>query len=104
MKKAKILFSVITTICLFIACSSDDDGNNNTILSTEKQIISFQFLAADHTDLTSDITAIINESAKTITATVPHGTDVTTLFPEIEISEGASISPMGEQNFTNPVT
>src|SRR5690606_20899385 len=104
MKKAKILFSVIPTVCIFIACSSDDDGGSNTILSTEKQIISFQFLAADNTYLTSNISAIVNESAKTITATVPNGTDVTNLIPEIDISEGATITPMGEQNFTDPVT
>jgi hypothetical protein len=57
-------------------------------------------------DLDPVVTGDINEGTKTITATVPYGTDVTALVPTIEISEGASIFPAAEtpQDFTDSVT
>ena len=36
--------------------------------------------------------------------TVPYGTDVTSLLPEFEISEGATISPDTAQDFTEAVS
>jgi subtilisin family serine protease len=47
----------------------------------------------------------INESAKTISLSVPFGTNITSLVPNIEIT-GASVSPASgvAKNFTNPVT
>ena len=48
-------------------------------------------------------TGVINESTHTIAVTVPYGTNVTALTPTITHT-GASISPTGAQNFTNPVT
>ena len=45
----------------------------------------------------------VNEGAKTIAVTVPFGTDVTSLTPSITHT-GASVSPSGAQDFTNPVT
>lgn len=45
----------------------------------------------------------IDESAGTITLTLPYGTDVTALTPAITHT-GASVSPTGAQNFTSPVT
>jgi peptidoglycan/xylan/chitin deacetylase (PgdA/CDA1 family) len=48
-------------------------------------------------------TGIINETAHTIAVTVPYGTVITLLIPTI-IHSGASVSPSGAQNFTNPVT
>ena len=52
-----------------------------------------------------DVEGEINEIAKTVTLTMPEGTDVTELVPTIEVSEGATVSPdSGEaQDFTNPV-
>jgi hypothetical protein len=50
-------------------------------------------------------TGNINEGAKTITVTVPYGTDVTGLIPTITVSPGASVNPASgaAQDFTNPV-
>jgi hypothetical protein len=45
----------------------------------------------------------INEGAGTIAVTVPYGTSITSIAPEITHT-GASISPTAAQNFTNPVT
>jgi hypothetical protein len=52
------------------------------------------------------IAGTIDEGAKTISAEVPNGTDLTSLSPTIVISDKATISPASgaSQDFTNPVT
>lgn len=90
MKKAfKTLCLVLATVALFASCKKE---------STEKRIISFQFAKPA-------AIATINEEAKTVTASVPEGTDLTTLVPVITISEKATISPASGTivDFTNPV-
>lgn len=66
--------------------------------SNEKQIRSFCFY-------NPEVEAMIMESEKTITASMPCGTDVTALEPVITISEKASVNPASglPQDFTNPV-
>ncbi len=61
--------------------------------SNAKEIISFVFTAADNETLSEDVKAEIDEEAKTITAEMPFGTDVTALKPVIEISEKAGAAP-----------
>lgn len=100
LKSIIILLTVITSI----SCSNDDDGATSHTLSNEKQITGFSFLAAENPALSDDVTASINETIQTINVDVPNGTDVTALSPDIEISAGALISPVGEQDFTAPVT
>lgn len=48
----------------------------------------------------------INKTNMSITLQLPVGTDITRLAPEINISEGAKVSPASREviNFTNPVT
>ncbi|MFB3389792.1 DUF4960 domain-containing protein [Flavobacterium sp. LAR06] len=50
--------------------------------------------------------ATVNDVSKTITMTLPEGTNLTALKPIIELTEGVSISPASGQtiDFTNPVT
>ncbi len=68
--------------------------------SKDKKILTFQF-----TSVTPVVSAVVNESAKTITADLPIGTNVTNLVTAISISDKASISPASgaPQNFANPV-
>ncbi|WP_396590953.1 leucine-rich repeat domain-containing protein [Allomuricauda sp. R78024] len=61
--------------------------------SDAKTITSFQFLTKDNETLSEDVKAEIDEEAKTITAEMPFGTDVTALKPVIEISEKAGAAP-----------
>jgi hypothetical protein len=83
-------------------CKDDDHdpegppGNE----SNAKSVTAFAFQA-----LTPVATGTINEAAKTITLTVPYGTNVTALVPTIAISAEATIAPASgaAQNFTNPV-
>lgn len=67
--------------------------------SNEKRIIRFSFT-------TPSVTALINESDKTIEAIVPSGTNVRSLTPAIIVSDKATVYPASgvSRDFTNPVT
>src|SRR5690606_25439241 len=94
-------------LCIGItSCSSDDDGGdtNETPKSNAKAITGFKFNASNNENLDENIAAVINENDKTITAAVPYGTDITSLVPTIEVSEGATVSPEGGQDFSSEVT
>jgi hypothetical protein len=66
--------------------------------SAAKVITSFSFV-------TPPAVGVINESAGTISVTVPYGTNVTALTPII-LGSGVSLSPASgiTRNFTNPLT
>lgn len=66
--------------------------------SSEKKILSFSFVSPA-------VEAVITESAKTIVATVPEGTAVTSMVPVITVSEKATVNPASgiPMDFTNPV-
>lgn len=53
----------------------------------------------------NDLDATINNTNKTISLTMPEGTDLTALSPVIELSEGVAITPASGTaiDFTNPV-
>ncbi len=61
--------------------------------SSEKDILSFTI---------AGVNATINGTD--ITATVSHGTAISSLTPSISISAKAMVTPQGAQNFTNPVS
>ena len=71
--------------------------------NTEAKIVSFVFLAENNAALDEDVTAVIDEETKTITTLMPYGTNMTSLLPDIEISEDASINPEGSGDFSNEV-
>lgn len=66
-------------------------------LNTENDIVSFEL-----NEQTGD--AAIDISNHAVSIEVTNGTDVSNLNPTITISDGATISPSGAQDFTNPVT
>ncbi|WP_423999391.1 leucine-rich repeat domain-containing protein [Maribacter sp. IgM3_T14_3] len=104
MKKSYIyiVFSII--IFIIASCSKDDSEIvQEPVKSNAKQILSFVFRAEDNAALNEDIEAIINEDSKLINTTVPYGTNITELIPSITISESASITPTGIQNFTSVI-
>ncbi|MEF3310731.1 DUF5018 domain-containing protein [Paenibacillus sp. GYB004] len=70
----------------------------NVAASPAKEITGFSFA-------TPAVTGTVNEASRTISVTVPYGTNVTSLTPTIAHT-GASISPTSgvPQNFTSPVT
>jgi hypothetical protein len=72
-----------------------------TIYSSAKAITGFAF-----NGLTPAVTGTINETSKTITATVPAGTNRTALVPTITVSANATVSPLSgvATDFTSAVT
>ncbi|UOB19186.1 leucine-rich repeat domain-containing protein [Abyssalbus ytuae] len=96
-----VLLFVAGGICI-TSCNKDDD--NPSPKSDAKQILSFVFKAANNKALNEDVTAEINQEDKTIAATVPFGTELTSLLPEVKISEKAAVSPTGTRDFSNEVT
>jgi len=65
--------------------------------SSEKAITAFSFANLS-------ATVAISESTRTISVTVPNGTNVIGLTPTVTVSQKADYTPKGAQNFTNSVT
>ncbi|GAA4298269.1 DUF4960 domain-containing protein [Aestuariibaculum suncheonense] len=68
----------------------------NVKVQTQKPISSFKI---------NDLNASINHNSKIISLTLPEGTDLTSLEPTIEVTEGVSITPGSGAvtDFSNPV-
>lgn len=56
--------------------------------NSDRSILSFKF-----SKLTPEVVGVVDEASKTVTLTVPYGTDVKTLVPTITVSEGATLLP-----------
>ncbi len=95
----------ILLIVLICACSSDDNsgGNNSPEESNEKQITGFAFNTSNNSELDTNVIGTINQDERSISVIVPYGTEITSLIPTIQVSNGASYSPTGAQNFINSV-
>jgi hypothetical protein len=87
-----LVAGLVTMSCLH-SCSDEEDS----VKSSEKEITEFTI---------NTVKGSIDRTAKTITFTLPAGTDVTTLTPTITVSGKATVSPKSgvTQNFTNVVT
>ncbi len=90
---------------IYTVTAADASTQNYTVTVTvqaspEKQITAFNF-----NSLSPVVTGTINESAKTISLTVPYGTNITSIAPTI-VHTGASVSPASSinNNFSSPVT
>ncbi|MBS9463378.1 DUF5018 domain-containing protein [Flagellimonas sp. 389] len=90
-----------------------EDGSTNkytvTVIigkSSAKAITGFKFLAADNDGLSNDVDAVVDEEAKTISATLPFGVNLSALVPALTLSEGASSAPVNKTvtDFTKMVT
>ena len=67
---SKLLVALLALVVVATSCNKE---------SSEKKILSFSFV-------TPAVEAVVTESAKTIVAVVPFGTDVTALVPSPELS------------------
>ena len=88
-KLSKVFIITLAAITMLASCQRE---------SSEKKILEFKFASPA-------VTAEITESAKTIVAVVPEGTNVTSLVPIITISDKATVVPASGTvvDFTNPV-
>ena len=90
-KLSKILVVMLVIAASLTGCQKKE--------SSEKKILSFSFVSPA-------VEAVITESAKTIVATVPDGTSVTSMIPIITVSDKATVNPASgiPMDFTNPVS
>ncbi|MFV0390866.1 MAG: DUF5018 domain-containing protein [Paludibacteraceae bacterium] len=96
--KSKLTIFATVALCVSFICSCD--SGNDPKFSSENEIKSFII-----SNLNPQITGVINQSAKTVTVSVPYNTNLTTLVPIITTSEKSTVSPISAvvQDFTNPV-
>ncbi len=102
----KYLLLMCVLIFLSFGCqdnSLSDSGDGE--VNNYNSITAFSFLATDNSELSADVAGLIEGVGKTISLTVPSGTDVTTLVPAISII-GSSVSPASDvtTDYTNPVS
>ncbi len=76
--------SALMLSLLFVCCSNTDDQ------LTEKKILSFEISSSDGAFQT---TATIHQESLQITATIPSEVDLSTLIPQISVSQGARVFP-----------
>ncbi|UXP32015.1 DUF5018 domain-containing protein [Reichenbachiella agarivorans] len=95
MKKILYRFSIVLlSTILIVSCGKDDDPVDEK--SSAKSITAFSV---------STVSAEIVESNRTISISLPYGTDITALTPTIAVSPEALVSPESGvvQDFTDPV-
>ncbi|MHC1777112.1 MAG: DUF4960 domain-containing protein [Lentimicrobium sp.] len=97
MKKMKTQLFWVTMILVAITLVSSCKKEDDKVDPGDAFIISFKI---------GDVVATINESAKTITADLAPGTDLSALQPVIVLSAGATVTPASGTtvDFTNPAT
>lgn len=76
------------------------------LLTLEPEIQFFMFAAADNPELTTDVFGEINPDDLSIAVTLPAGTSINALIPQIGIPLGVITDPIGGEptDFTNPVS
>src|SRR5574344_1363036 len=98
-----------TAVILFLASSCQQPVDSAK--SSEKQLTAFSFTAAANSVLTADVTGTIDQTAHTVSVTVPSGTAVTALVATFTCSDKAAVtvtstaqtSGTTANNFTNAV-
>jgi hypothetical protein len=102
-----------TNPVVYTVVAEDGSVSNYTVTVTKaaasslKQLLTFQFAG-----LTPAVTGTINETAKTVSVTVPYGTNVTALIATftssplstVKVGTTAQVSGTTANNFTSPVT
>ena len=89
-------------ILVILSCNDDDLQSN----SNKYNILNFSFSENINTNLSQDVIGEIDHNARTISLKLPFNTDGTELIPNVELPEGASISPNVDESidFSKPVT
>lgn len=104
MKKRHVNLWAILFLIIITSCGKDDGAIiEEPTKSNAKQITTFLFRADINTALEMDINASINETSKVIAATMPYGTDVSALKPEISVSEKAEANNSSFNDFSSIV-
>ncbi len=105
-----VTFFITVLLLAGISCSENDAPA--TPKSSEAKLISFDFKATSNTGLLQDVSGVVDESAKTVTVTLPPFTSLNNLIATFSISSksscrvGTTIQQNGTtvNNFTSPVS
>lgn len=103
-------FNILNNPTLSCVTVDDVEYSETNWTDVDEHIIFSSDCSNDATDITaydqvgSVSDASIDDENHTVTLEMLFGSDVTSLSPSITISDGASISPEGPQDFTSPVT
>ena len=79
---------MLATFTILLSACQETTFNEGPFVSKRTQLLSFEF-----PNLETPVEATINEETKRITATLPFGTDLTSLTPTITVSNRATVSP-----------
>lgn len=107
----------IFLLLLLAGCSSDDSDSgpykgpgsgyiedpDPVALSSEKQLLNFQLIASVD-PCSMELSSTIDEAAKSVSILIPYTASITSIAPITDVSEGATLSPSGVQDFTQPQT
>lgn len=100
----KETLKLIAIMVVFVSCSKEILSSHVELLGGEKKILSFQFLASENGAIDQDYLGYIDQETKTISITLPFGTDLKTLKPNMQITEESTIEPNNKiHDFTNLV-
>ncbi|WP_299223462.1 hypothetical protein [uncultured Aquimarina sp.] len=84
------LLLIVCSLIVF-SCSKEIDGSDVILLNSENEILEFTFLAQENGELDIDVTANINREDKVVSVVLPYGTPISSLKPNVIVSEKASI-------------
>lgn len=84
----KFFVLLISVFLIVSSCNESDDFNEGPFFSKRTEILSFEFQ-----ELSPSVAANINTQDRLITASLPFGTDFTSLAPTITVSPKATITP-----------
>lgn len=92
-------------ILLMLVCigCSDDEGTPAPQLSSEKELLSFQFLIKDN-PITYNTIGEIDSVDQSVLIVLPGSTLKSSLVPHIVVSEGATVDLLGAYNFNSAVS
>ena len=95
MKNVATVVACFAVCMMFWGCDPETEEEKK---SDEKEISDFYFPSLP------SVVVVTDHLALTIAVDVPAGTDVTSLAPTVEVSDGATVSPASGvvQNFSNP--
>lgn len=103
--KTIYLFFILSLVLACSKSSDDSDSNNGNTpdLSSSKTIISFTLLTNSNF-CEREVSNSIKQDDGIIEILVSNSLNVRSIDPTIVLSEGATISPKGAQDFSSPVT
>jgi len=101
-----LVIIVVGGIWWYYAANNNTNNNGTTNNQTQTQSSAKSITTFSFQQLNPQVSGAIDQSAHTISVTVPKDTNVTQLTPTISTSDYATVSPLSGvvQDFTNPVT